>query len=71
VVGNGGPDEIVQFGVNGFKYQSEEGLVRRTGLILDLDDQSREMMRNAARTRFEEYFSFDFAAAWTSIFIGR
>jgi glycosyltransferase involved in cell wall biosynthesis len=67
VVGNGGPDEIVQFGINGFKYQSLEGLVRRTSLILDLDDQSREMMRNAARAGFEEYFSFDFAAAWTSL----
>jgi GT2 family glycosyltransferase/glycosyltransferase involved in cell wall biosynthesis len=67
VVGNGGPDEIVQFGVNGFKYQSIEGLVRRTSLIFDLDDQSREMMRKAARARFEEYFRFDFDAAWTSL----
>jgi glycosyltransferase involved in cell wall biosynthesis len=67
VVGNGGPDEIVQFGVNGFKYQSMEGLVRRTGLIFDLDEQSREMMRKAARARFEEYFRFDFDAAWTSL----
>jgi glycosyltransferase involved in cell wall biosynthesis len=67
VVGNGGPDQIVQFGINGFKYQSIEGLVRRTSLILDLDDQSREMMRNAARARFEEYFRFDFGAAWTSL----
>jgi O-antigen biosynthesis protein len=67
VVGNGGPDEIVQFGINGFKYQSIEGLVRRTGLIFDLDDQSREMMRKAARARFEEYFHSDFGAAWTSL----
>jgi glycosyltransferase involved in cell wall biosynthesis len=67
VVGNGGPDEIVQFGVNGFKYQSVEGLARRTSLIFDLDDQSREMMRTAARARFEEYFRFDFGAAWTSL----
>lgn len=67
VVGNGGPDEIVQFGINGFKYQSVEGLVRRTSLIFDLDDQSREMMRKAARARFEEYFRFDFGAAWTSL----
>jgi hypothetical protein len=44
-----------------------EGLVRRTGLIFDLEDQSREMMRNAARARFEDYFRFDFAAAWTSL----
>jgi glycosyltransferase involved in cell wall biosynthesis len=67
VVGNGGPDEIVQFGINGFKYQSLEGLVRRTGLIFDLDDQSREMMRESARARFEEYYRFDFDAAWTSL----
>jgi GT2 family glycosyltransferase/glycosyltransferase involved in cell wall biosynthesis len=67
VVGNGGPDEIVRFGINGFKYQSIEGLVRRTSLIFDLDDQSREMMRKAARARFEEYFHFDFDAAWTSL----
>jgi GT2 family glycosyltransferase/glycosyltransferase involved in cell wall biosynthesis len=67
VVGNGGPDEIVQFGVNGFKYQSIEGLVRRTSLIFNLDDQSREMMRKAARARFEEYFRFDFDAAWTPL----
>jgi GT2 family glycosyltransferase/glycosyltransferase involved in cell wall biosynthesis len=67
VVGNGGPDEIVQFGVNGFKYQSVEGLIRRTSLIFDLDDQSREMMRKAARARFEEYIVFDFDAAWTSL----
>jgi GT2 family glycosyltransferase/glycosyltransferase involved in cell wall biosynthesis len=67
VVGNGGPDEIVQFGINGFKYQSMEGLVRRTGLILDLDDQSRETMRRAARARFEEYIGLDFDAAWTSL----
>lgn len=67
VVGNGGPDEIVQFGVNGFKYQSVEGLVRRTSLVFDLDDQSRELMRKAARARFEEYFRFDFDAAWTSL----
>jgi GT2 family glycosyltransferase/glycosyltransferase involved in cell wall biosynthesis len=67
VVGNGGSDEIVQFGINGFKYQSEEGLVRRTSLIFDLDDQSRETMRNAARARFEEYFGFDFDGAWTSL----
>ena len=67
VVGNGGPDEIVRFGINGFKYQSIEGLVRRTSLIFDLDDQSRGMMRKAARARFEEYFSFDFGAAWTSL----
>jgi glycosyltransferase involved in cell wall biosynthesis len=67
VVGNGGPDEIVQFGINGFKYQSIEGLVRRTGLIFDLDDQSRELMRKAARARFEEYFHFDFDAAWTTL----
>ena len=67
VVGNGGPDEIVQFGVNGFKYQSVEGLIRRTGLIFDLGDQGREMMRNAARARFEEYFRFDFDAAWKSL----
>jgi glycosyltransferase involved in cell wall biosynthesis len=71
VVGNGGPDEIVNFGVNGFKYQSVEGLVRRTGLIFDLDNQSREMMRNAARARFEEYFRFDFDAAWTSLALGK
>jgi glycosyltransferase involved in cell wall biosynthesis len=55
VVGNGGPDEIVQFGVNGFKYQSVEGLIRHTGLIFDLDDQSREMMRNAARAIMHSY----------------
>jgi GT2 family glycosyltransferase/glycosyltransferase involved in cell wall biosynthesis len=67
VVGNGGPDEIVQFGVNGFKYQSVEGLVRRTSFIFDLYDQSRETMREAARARFEEYFRFDFNAAWTSL----
>jgi GT2 family glycosyltransferase len=67
VVGNGGPDEIVQFGINGFKYQSVEGLIRRTSLIFDLDDQSREMMRNAARARFNEYFRLDFDAAWTSL----
>jgi GT2 family glycosyltransferase/glycosyltransferase involved in cell wall biosynthesis len=67
VVGNGGPDEIVQFGVNGFKYQSVEGLIRRTSLIFDLDDQSRELMRKAARARFEEYFHSDFGAAWTSL----
>jgi GT2 family glycosyltransferase/glycosyltransferase involved in cell wall biosynthesis len=71
VVGNGGPDEIVQFGVNGFKYQSMEGLIRRTSLILDLDDQSRDIMRNAARARFEEYFRFDFDAAWTSLALNR
>ena len=71
VVGNGGPDEIVQFGINGFKYQSIEGLVRRTSLIFDLDNQSREMMRNAARARFEEYFRFDFDAAWTSLALGK
>jgi GT2 family glycosyltransferase/glycosyltransferase involved in cell wall biosynthesis len=71
VVGNGGPDEIVQFGVNGFKYQSIEGLVRRTSLIFDLDDQSREMMRKAARARFEEYFRFDFDAAWRSLALRR
>jgi glycosyltransferase involved in cell wall biosynthesis len=67
VVGNGGPDEIVQFGINGFKYQSIEGLVRRTSLIFDLEDQSREMMRRAARARFEELFLYDFAEAWTSL----
>jgi GT2 family glycosyltransferase/glycosyltransferase involved in cell wall biosynthesis len=67
VVGNGGPDEIVQFGINGFKYQSIEGLVRRTSLVFDLDDRSREIMRKAARARFEEYFRFDFDAAWTSL----
>ena len=67
VVGNGGPDEIVQFGINGFKYQSIEGLVRRTSLIFDLDNQSRETMRKAARARFEQYFSFDFDSAWTSL----
>ena len=67
VVGNGGPVEIVQFGINGFKYQSVEGLVRRTSLVFDLDDQSREMMRKAARARFEEYFHFDFDAAWISL----
>jgi glycosyltransferase involved in cell wall biosynthesis len=67
VVGNGGPDEIVQFGTNGFKYQSVEGLVRRTGLILDLDTQSRDLMRKAARVRFEEYLGLDFDAAWTSL----
>ena len=67
VVGNGGPDEIIQFGINGFKYQSIEGLVRRTGLILDLDDQSREMMREAARARFEDYCRFDIDAAWASL----
>jgi GT2 family glycosyltransferase/glycosyltransferase involved in cell wall biosynthesis len=67
VVGNGGPNEIVQFGINGFKYQSVEGLVRRTSLVFDLDDQSRETMRKAARARFEEYFRFDFGAAWTSL----
>ena len=66
VVGNGGPDEIVQFGINGFKYQSVEGLVRRTSLIFDLDDHSLQTMRNAARARFEEYFRFDFNTAWTS-----
>jgi glycosyltransferase involved in cell wall biosynthesis len=71
VVGNGGPDEIVQFGVNGFKYQSVEGLIRRTSLILDLDNQSRETMRQAARARFEEYFSFDFSAAWVSLALGQ
>ena len=67
VVGNGGPEEIVQFGINGFKYQTVGGLIRRTSIILDLDDQSRETMRNAARARFEEYFRFDFDAAWTSL----
>jgi hypothetical protein len=41
--------------------------VRRTSLIFDLDDQSREMMRKAARARFEEYIVFDFDAAWTSL----
>jgi hypothetical protein len=67
VVGNGGPDGIVQFGVNGFKYQSVEGLVRRTSLIFDLDDQNRETIRKAARARFEEYFRVDFNSAWTSL----
>ncbi len=71
VVGNGGPDEIVQFGINGFKYQSMEGLVRRTSLIFDLDNQSREMMRKAARARFEEYFSSDFDAAWKSLALSK
>jgi glycosyltransferase involved in cell wall biosynthesis len=67
VVGNGGPDEIVQFGLNGFKYQSVAGLVRRTSFIFNLDNQSREVMRKASRARFEEYFRFDFDAAWTSL----
>jgi glycosyltransferase involved in cell wall biosynthesis len=67
VVGNGGPDEIVQFGVNGFKYQTVESLVRRTRLVFDLNDQNREMMRKAVRARFEEYFRFDFDAAWISL----
>jgi glycosyltransferase involved in cell wall biosynthesis len=67
VVGNGGPDEIVQFGINGFKYQSLEGLVRRTSFILDLDDQSRETMRKATRVRFEDYLRLDFNAAWASL----
>jgi glycosyltransferase involved in cell wall biosynthesis len=71
VVGNGGPDEIVQFGINGFKCQSVEGLIRRTSLILNLDKQSQEMMRRGARARFEEYFRFDFDAAWTCLALPR
>ncbi len=67
VVGNGGPNEIVDFGVSGFKFQSIDGLIRRTGLVFDLDPESQEAMRENARKRFDEYRLPHFSRKWTSI----
>jgi GT2 family glycosyltransferase/glycosyltransferase involved in cell wall biosynthesis len=69
-VGNGGPDEIVEFGVSGFKFQSVDGLVRRTGLIFDLDSESQEIMREKARERFEDFVPQEFSTKWTSLLKG-
>ena len=68
VVGNGGPDEIVDFGVSGFKFQSIDGLLRRTGLVFDLDPQDQQAMRANARRRFEEYQLPNFSGKWNSLF---
>jgi glycosyltransferase involved in cell wall biosynthesis len=67
VVGNGGPDEIVDFGVNGFKYQSIHGLVHRTKLVFGLDEASDQKLRSNARNRFEQVSSIDFGQAWVSL----
>jgi GT2 family glycosyltransferase/glycosyltransferase involved in cell wall biosynthesis len=67
VVGNGGPDEIVDFGINGFKFHSVHGLVRRTSLIFNLDEESIDVIRKSARGKFEKYLSLDFRESWTSL----
>jgi glycosyltransferase involved in cell wall biosynthesis len=67
VVGNGGPDEIVDFGVNGLKYQSIHGLVHRTKLVFGLDEASDQKLRSNARNRFEQFSSIDFGQAWVSL----
>jgi glycosyltransferase involved in cell wall biosynthesis len=67
VVGSGGPDEIVDFGVSGFKFQTIDGLLRRTGLVFDLDPESQAILRKNARKRFETYLEADFSKKWISI----
>jgi glycosyltransferase involved in cell wall biosynthesis len=67
VVGNGGPDEIVDFGINGFKFHSLDGLVRRTSLIFNLDHESSEFVRKSAREKFDSYRRLDFGKSWTSL----
>ena len=67
VVGNGGPDEIVEFGLDGFKYHSIEGLIRRTSIVFDLSTSSQATLRKNARAKFEEYFRSGFENQWTSV----
>jgi glycosyltransferase involved in cell wall biosynthesis len=67
VVGNGGPDEIVEFGLDGFKYQSIEGLIRRTSILFDLSPRSQATLRGNARAKFDKYFRSGFDNQWTSV----
>jgi GT2 family glycosyltransferase/glycosyltransferase involved in cell wall biosynthesis len=67
VVGNGGPDEIVNFGIDGFKYQTVQGLIRRTETIFSLRNESINILRDNARAKFKTYKSTDFSLSWANL----
>ena len=67
VVGNGGPDETVEFGVSGFKYHTIEGLVRRTDLLFNLSTESVNKLRANAKSRFSSLASSSFSQQWLDV----
>jgi len=67
VVGNGGPDEIVEFGVTGFKYHTIEGLIRRTDLLFNLSTSSVNKLRSNAISKFSSLGSTSFSQQWLDV----
>lgn len=66
VVGNGGPNEFIDFGVNGFKYHTQSSLVRRTKFVMGLETKELDELRKAA---VQTALGFDrkiFASKWSS-----
>ena len=67
VVGNGGPDEIVDFGIDGFKYHTIQGLIRRTETLFSLGNDSINVLRDNAREKFKFFKSMKFSVSWTNL----
>jgi glycosyltransferase involved in cell wall biosynthesis len=67
VVGNGGPEEIVRFGLEGFHYRTIQGLIRRTDIVFNLDSNSICRLRDGSVARFEFFKSLSFENRWASV----
>lgn len=67
VVNNGGPASIVEHGVSGYFYDSEDGLILRTLDILYADDSELAKLRNNCRDRALNFSKSAFRDSWRNL----
>lgn len=66
-VGSGGPKEIIDFGVNGFLFQTLGNLARRTELLFSLDENDLDIMRDHAIQTSKKYGKEVFSSKWQAL----
>lgn len=66
-VGSGGACEIIDFGENGFFYHHPKSLLRRTRLLLSLEDTERWNIRQSAVKKAKLFGVSHFASSWREL----
>ena len=68
VVNNGGPAATVRDGIDGYQYDSVEGLAARTAELLSRTEDELRPMREMARSRAQQFSREAFGEALASTF---
>jgi glycosyltransferase involved in cell wall biosynthesis len=68
VVNNGGPAATVRDGIDGYHYDSVEGLAARTAELLSRTEDELRPMREMARSRAQQFSREAFGEALASTF---